>query len=201
MTEGIHRVQLSERTRLPDGRIVTLQLANETLFRALLTKKPGRVALHEASHTYVAWANGTGIKFVSIVPGEGYSGVTVLTREDVVAAGASIAGNHGGTSGDEAIIKQRGRSVSHVAGEAGRIMQGKDLFMYAIACLLEEKRTITGSEVHQLLAVVSAGPSFIVTIEDPKDEKKKKTMNAKGKFTDSKGRMELRESDLPKERF
>jgi hypothetical protein len=149
----------------------------------------GKTAKHEIAHAYVAFSNGTGIKLVSIVPGPGYAGITVLKSADMYAAAASTAGGHSGDGHDKAIVESSGIDLSHATSVASRIMSGKKFEMLLMAALLQKRKTIHESDLSETAKAVREGPLFLVRIISADGKKSARTI--KGAFADDKGNIKI----------
>lgn len=108
---------------------------------------PGSTAVHEATHAVAAIANGTSVKKATIEPGPGYLGLTELSRFDPIAAAAPHADGCSGTGHDVHIVAMMGIDVRAASSAALGVVGQNRQEIGAVASLLEEKKTITGSDI------------------------------------------------------
>lgn len=134
---------------------------------------PSETAYHEAEHSVVAEKNGTFVKRATIVPGPGYGGLTEMTRPDPIAAAAPHAQGRSGTSYDVFIIGLMGVSVGSAASAAQSILRGNQEHVEAVASELEDKRTLSGEEIRQVMTDVEKGKEVVVFIRSPKGEEQR----------------------------
>ncbi len=108
---------------------------------------PSSVARHEAKHAVAAEFNGTRVISATIIPGPGYLGLTRLSRPDAIAAAAPHATGSSGTSHDMRIVGLMGHDAAAVSSAARAIIDKNHEQVEAVATILEEKGTVTGSEI------------------------------------------------------
>lgn len=145
--------------------------------RKELRKKPSNTAVHEAKHAGVAEKRKPGsVKMASIVPGPGYLGITEMHSMDAVAAAAPHAHGMSGTGFDVHIIGQMGADV-HAAGAAARvIMSANEDETDEIAYALEEKKTMSGSEIRWAMQNIDLRNEVVVFIFSPEGKKEELIM-------------------------
>ena len=136
--------------------------------------RPGGTALHEAMHVIAANENGTGVESATIIPGDGYLGLTKLSRPDAVAAMGPHSMGASGTSFDVFIAGQIGNAGAAESAARGIINSNMDK-VEAVASVLEEKGTIGGSEISQAIREVEHPTPQLATIfiEAPTGETQK----------------------------
>ena len=116
---------------------------------------PGSTAVHEATHAVAAIANGTSVKKATIIPGPGYLGMTELSRFDAIAAAAPHADGCSGTGHDMHIVAMMGHDKGSAASAALGVVGQNRQEISAVASLLEEKKTISGSDIDHTIREVS----------------------------------------------
>ncbi|HYM65506.1 MAG TPA: hypothetical protein VES68_03425 [Candidatus Sulfotelmatobacter sp.] len=109
---------------------------------------PGGTAIHEAMHVVGAIENGTGVKSATIIPGDGYLGLTELSRPDAVAAMAPHSMGASGTGYDVYVAGLMGNAGSSESAARGIISANMDK-VEAVATVLEEKGTITTGDINE----------------------------------------------------
>jgi hypothetical protein len=139
-------------------------------------ERPGETALHEAEHAVVAEENGTAVVSATIVPGEGYSGLTMLSKTDAVAAAAPHSNGRRGTSWDMQIVRRMG-SESAAIHAAQHILAGNKEKVDEVASILEKKKTIGRTEVRDAMDGVYKKEREAVTVwlRDPAGRERKLT--------------------------
>lgn len=139
-------------------------------------RKPrNRVAKHEALHIDAAEENGTNVIAATIEPNyaEGYLGATWMDREDPVAAMAPAVYNMDGVWGDEESVRSRGHNPNALKGSARSIVD--DDRVDALAVVLEDEKTISGSRIKQVrkdakAPIFETATVFVQSLEGDKTE-------------------------------
>jgi len=119
-----------------------LEGARATLeIEAQKKRKPvNGTARHEAKHVIAALETGTQVAKVTIIPGEGYLGLTELMAPNAIAALAPHATGESGTGWDVHIAERIG---AHGAESAARsIIENNMDQVDAVACALEDQNTL-----------------------------------------------------------
>ena len=121
---------------------------------------PGRTATHEAMHVIGAKKNRTGVESATIVAGDGYLGLTILSKPDAVAAMAPHSMGAGGTGHDVFIAGHIGNAGAAESAARGIIRSNMDE-VHAVAVALEKKKTITSAdidvfELHDAFSIMAA---------------------------------------------
>lgn len=124
---------------------------------------PSEVARHESTHAVLALANGTEVSSITIQPSSDYHGLTELSKFDAVAALGPHSVGASGTGYDVSLVERMGYDVGALSKAARGMINNNLTAIEAVAELLEERGTLSGSEAKQ--AINSAGK--------PKDEKVK----------------------------
>lgn len=122
--------------------LAVLQGARATLeLEARERRRPvNGTARHEAKHVVAALETGTQVSKVTIVPGEGYLGLTELLAPNAIAALAPHETGESGTSWDVHIAERIG---AHGAAQAARsIIENNMDKVDAVACALEDYNTL-----------------------------------------------------------
>jgi hypothetical protein len=127
-----------------------------------IRKKPGETAYHEAEHAVIEPHH---VKKVSIVPGPGYLGITEMTSMSAVVALGPKSRGRGGTGWDEHIAEQIGSSGAESAARA--ILSGLEDEIEEVAYALEEKKTLSGSELIEVMRSVDEGRDYEVFVKTP----------------------------------
>ncbi|GEM_PF-3363308 len=158
----------------PDGTIVGVTAEKKEKKRTI----PGGTAKHEAMHAVAAEENGTSVSLATIVPGEGYLGLTVLSRPDAVAAAAPHAHGHSGTSHDMKIVEFMGVSPSAASNAARNIIGRNSHKVEAVASHLQDNKSLSGFEVRNTMSDAEEelrNPVYeaIVTVKNPLGEVRK----------------------------
>lgn len=153
--------------RVPVGQKVDFGNSSIEVTSNLLSNAihPSDTAHHEATHSVVALANGTGVKSASVIPGDGYLGITELTRFDAVAAVAPHAIGHDGTGWDLYITQAQGHGVDNAASVAKSIVSGERDIIQEVAAHLDEKGSLSGGEIEAIRQDVKKGESVTVTVK------------------------------------
>jgi hypothetical protein len=140
------------------------------------TITPGETALHEAEHAVVAEDNGTAALSATIVAGEGYLGLTQLSRSDPVAAAAPHANGRDGTGWDMHIVRSHGNEHGSLHA-AKHILAGSKEKVFEVASVLQEKKTIGRSEIRSAMEGEYKRKREAVTVwlRDPKGNERKLT--------------------------
>ncbi len=136
-------VSINKTKYLEDGTKVTTVVQPPEKQR----KKAGITAKHEATHAVTAAINGRTVKKVTIIPGEGYLGLTELDKADPIAAAAPHANGFDGTGYDLFTIRASGHDVESVSSAARSITVNNSEEIHAVAVALEEKKTLDHHEV------------------------------------------------------
>lgn len=122
--------------------LAILEGARATLeLEAKKRRKPvNGTARHEAKHVVAALETGTQVSKVTIIPGEGYLGLTELLAPNAIAALAPHETGESGTSWDVHIAERIG---AHGAASAARsIIENNMDKVDAVACALEDHNTL-----------------------------------------------------------
>ncbi len=131
---------------------------------------PGSTAHHEALHTVAAILTGNNVEIASNVPGPGYLGKTVIGGEfNAIAFMAAHALGCSGTGHDRAVVALAGHDTEAAASAARSILSGHDREIYAVAALIETKRTISGFEAKEAMER-AAKPQTEIKLTGPKGE-------------------------------
>lgn len=131
----------------------SIYLENGCKVEAVAVKKPKKIiipsqtALHETEHAYVAEKLGTGVRLVTIVPGPGYLGLTVLEEFNEVAAVAPHVNGRGGTGQDMLNARLSGTDENVAMSVARSITDPNREEINDLAGELQEKNTMTGAEL------------------------------------------------------
>lgn len=135
---------------------------------------PGGTSIHEAKHVVAAKENGTEVQSATIIAGDGYLGLTVLSRPDAVAAMAPHATGEGGTGHDVYVAGLIGNAGAAESAARGIINSNMDKVM-AVASVLEEKGTIGSSDIDKAIREVENPTPLFATvfIENPNGDSKK----------------------------
>lgn len=141
---------------------------------------PGSTAIHEAMHAVAALENGTSVDSVTIVPGDGYLGLTKLGKADAVAAMAPHSMGKAGTGHDVFIAGIIGNAGAAESVARGIINSNMDK-VEAVASVLEEKRTIGSGEIHSAIDEIKNPKPISVTlfIESPTGEQRKERVEVR----------------------
>ncbi|MFH1295007.1 MAG: hypothetical protein ABIH84_00255, partial [bacterium] len=116
-----------------------------------LGRPASSVSTHETEHAVTAITNGTPVESVTIKPGPGYNGLTKLTRFDPIAAVAPYANGRSGTGHDVFITKLSGHNPDALSGIARSITDKKRPHIKEVARTLDEKGTLSGSDVKRIM--------------------------------------------------
>lgn len=146
------------RTQYVEGNRLSVEL-NPVLPGAI----PGETATHEAMHVIAAYENGTGVESATIIPGAGYLGLTRLKRFDAVSAMAPHSMGKSGTSHDVYIASLFANAGAAESAARGIINSNMDK-VAAVASSLEEKKTITGSDIDRVINEVKNPKPQIATL-------------------------------------
>lgn len=153
--------------RIPIGQEVHFGGTSIAVTSSLLSKErnpnPTDTAQHEATHAVVARANDTGVDEASIIPGPGYLGITKLTRFDAVAAMAPHAMGHDGTGWDVHITQLQGHSPNGAESVARRYAESEKEVIQEVAAHLDDKGTLSGSQIDEIRNDVKRGERVTVT--------------------------------------
>lgn len=141
---------------------------------------PGSTAVHEAMHVVAALENGTGVDSATIVSGNGYLGLTRLTKPDAVAAMAPHAMGSGGTGHDVFIAGIIGNAGAAESAARGIINSNMDK-VEAVATVLEENRTIGSGEINSAINEITNPKPRMATlfIETPTGEQIKERVEVR----------------------
>jgi len=130
---------------------------------------PGRTATHEAMHVIGAKKNRTGVESATIVAGDGYLGLTILSKPDAVAAMAPHSMGAGGTGHDVFIAGHIGNAGAAESAARGIIRSNMDE-VHAVAVALEKKKTITSADIDEAIDEVKNPKPQIVTLTIESEE-------------------------------
>lgn len=168
------RIEIGKELRLPNG--VTVKAERRKKEKPVEKLHADETSIHEAKHAVVAWMNGTSVLYITVIPGRDkygneYLGMTLMSRYDAAAAAAPHAHGHGGTSGDRALMAQRGDDIDAHAGEAGGIMAESTAYIVAVANKLSEKGALGASAFEAIMQTIKANEDdeyeVVVTVTPP----------------------------------
>jgi ATP-dependent Zn protease len=127
-------------------------------------KKPGETAYHEAEHAVIEPHH---VKNVSIVPGTGYNGITEMTKMSATVALGPHSRGRKGTGWDRFIASQMGVNISAAESAARAILASKEHEVEEVAYALEERKTLSGTELMAVIRSVDEGRDITVFIKAP----------------------------------
>jgi hypothetical protein len=139
---------------------------------------PGGTAMHEAMHIVPAIENGTGVESATIVPGAGYSGLTKLSRPDIVAAMGPHSMGASGTGYDVYIAGLMGNAGGAESAARGIINSNMDK-VRAVASKLEEVKTLTSVDIFRAIDEVDhpkPQPATLFIENENGDQSKKRVV-------------------------
>ena len=128
-----------------------------------LSLVPGSVAIHEAQHIVA----GSSTKRATITPGPGYLGMTEFNKFSPIGAIAPYAFGSEGAGYDVWLLRQLGYDIGSLARVARRRLYGREDEIYAVASLLQERRTISGHEAEVAMYEATRPRFDEVEIETP----------------------------------
>lgn len=106
---------------------------------------------HESVHALAARKTGDYVDEVTVIPGSGYAGRTKMYRFNPIAFAAAHAMGCDGTGYDMFILSRMGYSPGLVVGLARQVLSGCEDEINAVAGLLEERKTIGGNEIDEVI--------------------------------------------------
>ena len=170
----------SETTYEPDGSLVTTTVETET---PKLTTKVGRGHLSEADHVIVAIDQDVPVHYAEA---SDEAGVTRLGRADATVAAAHH--DRGGDGWDRMVIRRIGGNEGAARRRASLIKTNRAHERDAIAGLLAEKGSATGSEMAAVAAEAredkAKGRKTIVTISVTSPEGRTTSIRRRGREKD-----------------
>lgn len=159
-----------EMLRIPVGQKLSFGNSSIEVTSNLLSSNshPSDTAEHESTHAVVAIAHGTDVESASVIPGDGYLGITKLTKFDAVAAVAPHAMGHDGTGWDLYITKAQGHSPDHAGSVARSYATTEKNVILEVAAHLDAKGAMSGSEIKTIREDLKQGESVTVKHTDEK---------------------------------
>jgi hypothetical protein len=142
MSENLVSIRPGYETVLSDGTRITA----EPISNFRINRNPSEVALHEAYHVLAAILQGVGVKRATVVPEGDALGVTEVTQFDPVVAAAAHAFGCDGCGHDLTLVMLSGHDVGSSASAARSLLSGYEDEIFAIATLLDERKSVDGSE-------------------------------------------------------
>lgn len=170
MKEQAVHVPFNRTTYLEDGSKVVAYRQKKQERR----RTPGTTARHEIRHAFVAEKRNPGsLRRASIVPGPGYLGITEISKMDPAAAAAAHAEGMSGTSWDMHIVRSMGETPQSACATARAVMSGYEEEMDDLAAILEERKTMTGSEIRHEMGAFKHTNEVVLYILSPRGEETK----------------------------
>lgn len=144
------------------------------------TKKPGgvrsSVATHEASHAVIAMVTGAGVVSATVIPDGDTLGSVRVGRPDATVAAAHFGVGDGH---DRMVVRFLGVDEDAASRAAQGILRCNTDKVDAVAGLLDEKGTVSGSEIEAVIKEVDVPrENVIVRFQTPDGNVQRTTVQA-----------------------